>query len=54
MKTRFLKQEIYFKYNKLISKARNKLTNLICRIIINIGDANVKKRNVFIKNKRFL
>mgnify|MGYP004482879259 FL=1 len=39
---------------KVISHLRNNLTFEKQKIKINIGDENVKKRNVFIKNQRFL
>ena len=40
--------------NEVILLKQNNLTKIKRKSIINIGDGNVKKRNVFIKNKRIL
>ena len=48
------KKRKYNENKKVISFLRNNLTDVAYRIIINIGDENVKKRNVFIKDTRFL
>ena len=39
---------------QVISETRNNLTESNVQSIIYIGDENVKKRNLFIKNKRIL
>lgn len=51
---KFLKHEIKNQKIKVISNLRNNLTKILWGVKINIGDENVKKRNVFIKNKRIL